>query len=162
MALRVYKPGQGIRARLVTLAGGAILAYFGARWLRTELIDYSPAWSYGVPIGVAALVMGLAVWLVNWPRLVDLLLETETELSKVSWSSRRDLWKSTWVVIFSIVVMAVFMFGVVTILTPMFYRIGALVEPKKTSIRSAPADWPWSAADRLARRPAGQEGAHDG
>ena len=152
MALRIYKPKQGVRARLVALAFAAVVGYFGGRWLRAELIEASPAVSWGVPIGFAVAVMLAALWLMNWPRLVDLLVETETELNKVSWSSRRDLWRSTWVVIFSIVFMSTFMFVVVKILEPVFFRIGVLVRPsRETAIRSESADWPWSGASRLVR-----------
>src|SRR5438874_1511638 len=29
-------------------------------------------------------------WLINWPKWVDFLVETEAEMKKVSWASRRD------------------------------------------------------------------------
>ena len=153
MAFRVYKPGQGARSRVAGLVIAGVVALFGARWLRGELIEASPGWSYGVSIGFAVVVMGLVLWLANWPRLVDLLIETETELNKVSWSSRRDVWRSTLVVIFTIAFMATFMFAVVRVLQPIFRWAKVLVPPEKTSMQSAPAEWPWSSPHRLATRP---------
>jgi preprotein translocase subunit SecE len=145
MPLRVYKPGQGVRARVVALVGAGLAAFFAAQWLHGELIESRPGWSYGVPVGVGVVVMGAALWLVNWPRLVDLLIETEAELGKVSWSSRGDLWKSTWVVIFSIIFMATFMFVVVKVLEPIFRRINVLIPAEKPSVESTRVEWPWPA-----------------
>jgi preprotein translocase subunit SecE len=146
--LTVYKPGQGVRARLVLLATAGIMAYFCGQWLREEMIEMRALWSYGVPFAVGGLLVLAGLFFANWPRLVDLLIETESELNKVSWSSRKDLWKSTWVVIFTIVLMATFMFAVVRIVSVIFYQANVL----KRGERRAEVTAPWAGGERLAAR----------
>ena len=45
------------------------------------------------------------VWTLNRPRLVDLLIETEAEMKKVSWPSRQEAWNSSVIVVITVVVM---------------------------------------------------------
>jgi len=152
MLFEVYKPKQGVRARLVVLGAAAVIAVFGGRWLYGELIQKPAAWSYGVSFGVGLVVLGVAAWLANLPRLVDLLIETESELKKVSWSSRKDLWKSTWVVIVTILIMGVFMFTVVKVVEQVFFRTGVLLRTSESEREARSAEpWPWAAGDALAR-----------
>ena len=77
--------------------------------------------------------------LVQFPPFVEFLIATEAEMNKVSWTSRDDLYRATTVVLSTVVLMAVFLFGV-----------DCLVEP--AADRSASSS---SAAEaRSARRPA--------
>ena len=151
ISLQVYKPGQGVRSRIVLLVTGGITGFFCAQWLHRELIEKSTAWSYGVPAALAVIIILTGLFFANWPRMVDLLIETEAELNKVSWTSRKDLWKSTWVVIFAIAFMATFMFLVARISQVFFERINVL---QSKSARQAQVTAPWpGASDRLAAAP---------
>ena len=153
MLFEIYKPKQGVRGRLVLLGAAAVVAVFGGRWLYGELIQKPAAWSYGVSFGVGVVVLGVAAWLANFPRLVDLLIETESELKKVSWSSRKDLWKSTWVVIVTILIMGVFMFAVVKVVEQVFFRTGVLLRAPESGSQARTAEpWPWATSDALVRR----------
>ena len=48
------------------------------------------------------------LFLLNNPRVVDFLLDTEAELKKVSWSSPKQVFSNTVVVIVSVIVLSVF------------------------------------------------------
>ena len=49
--------------------------------------------------------------MVNIPLFADFLIATEAELNKVSWTSQRRLIQDTIVVLVTVVMMAVFLFG---------------------------------------------------
>ena len=121
MALEIYKKGQGSIARGSAYALAAGLIVFGAvrlyatlgGWFFTEMI------SPGVPIlgdidvrKVVAILVGAGGLfglhaLLNRPRSVDLMIETEQEMRKVSWPTIDEVWNATLVVI---LVTAVFAF----------------------------------------------------
>ncbi len=71
-----------------------------------------PAVKYTVPL----LLLGLAIWfawrLVNVPRFADFLIATESELNKVSWTTRQRLIQDTAVVLVTMVLVAAFLFVV--------------------------------------------------
>ncbi len=55
-------------------------------------------------------MLGLHVVL-NRPKSVDLLIETEAEMRQVSWPTMKQVWNATLVVAFVTVVLAVTMWG---------------------------------------------------
>ncbi|MHC4154160.1 MAG: preprotein translocase subunit SecE [Planctomycetota bacterium] len=60
-----------------------------------------------VPAGLF-IVSGLLIfWLVNKPSVADFMIAAEGEIKKVSWSSRKEIAVSTFIVIVVVVVMAV-------------------------------------------------------
>ncbi|MHC4345706.1 MAG: preprotein translocase subunit SecE [Planctomycetota bacterium] len=115
MKFDIYKRGQGKYTRLWSAFGlWAIIALgcwplyrileagvFGvsrraALWLATM-----------VPAGLF-IVSGLLIfWLVNKPSVADFMIAAEGEIKKVSWSSRKEIAVSTFIVIVVVVVMAV-------------------------------------------------------
>lgn len=132
MALEVYKPSQGVYARGITGVGGGLLAAFGGYWFHGALIDLPAVvpgaqilgiqltWALVAAVVVFALLSGsVALFTTGAPiglqkldrssrASVDFLVETETELKKVSWPSREELTGSTFVVIFVTVVLGVY------------------------------------------------------
>ncbi|MEN8148235.1 MAG: preprotein translocase subunit SecE [Planctomycetota bacterium] len=118
--LEFYKKGQGSIARLLALAGCLLLLFWGGWsfwiWLQgftslsSSLLEVP---TVGLEIDLAliiAVVVVLAggagsVWILNRPRLVDLLIETEAEMKKVSWPSRQEAWNSSVIVVVTVVVM---------------------------------------------------------
>ena len=118
--LEFYKKGQGSIARLLSLAGCLMLLSWGSYsfwiWLQgfTSIsrplleiptigldIDFALIIAVGVVLGGGAGI----TWILNRPRLVDLLIETEAEMRKVSWPSRQEAWNSSVVVVVTVVVM---------------------------------------------------------
>lgn len=124
-----YKKDQGRTARLTAFWSLAILVFYGATSLRTELV--SQAESLAKPLGgiripvlgidlspaflAAAAVFGIGMFfLVRWlerPRQADLLIETESELKKVTWPSLEETINGSVVVILCVVFIMVYLAG---------------------------------------------------
>ena len=122
MALGIYKKGQGSIARgtAYTIAAGLIV--FGAVRLYATLGGpFTEIVAPGVPMvgdvdvrKVVALLVGAAGLfalhaLLNRPRSVDLMIETEQEMRKVSWPTLPEVWNATLVVILVTAVFALTM-----------------------------------------------------
>jgi len=128
MAYTVYKEGQGIWARGVmasTVFVVAIYAGFRVRdWLLMELGAFWGFFDHRVTvpflgwvldtrlIPVAVLLigfLGFGVWAYNHPKFVDFLVETENELTtRVTWPTRKELVNASTVVVFTAVLIAVY------------------------------------------------------
>jgi preprotein translocase SecE subunit len=70
-----------------------------------------PSVQYTLPLLLIALALWLAWRAVNYPAFADFLIATEAELNKVSWSSRRKLFQDTFVVLITVILMAIFLFA---------------------------------------------------
>ncbi len=122
----LYKPRQGWYARLYTALGLAVILVLGLVRLHETLGNSSLATRYGVPAAVG-LVLGWAIFrLVQYPPFVEFLIATEAEMNKVSWTSRDDLYRATTVVLATVVIMAVFLFGVDWLWSRLLQLIGVL------------------------------------
>jgi len=130
-ALTPYRPAQGAYARIGTAAALLLMCLFGSFRLYIMLaVSHSGKLTVlGMDVPYAALVAGglfvltgATVWLAtSGPRTglksvdtatqkwIDLLIDTEGELKKVSWPTREDLIRSTTAVLVSIVLLAVFL-----------------------------------------------------
>jgi len=60
------------------------------------------------------------VGILNRPRLVDLLIETEAEMKKVSWPSRQEAWNSSVIVVVTVVIMMGLLFTYDFVLNKLF------------------------------------------
>jgi preprotein translocase SecE subunit len=123
MGLEIHKKGQGAWARLTAYAVGGLLVAYGALSLYGSInvpgefrILPSDLPVIGAVTGfkVIALVVGIGGllamhWFLNKPRSVDLLIETEQEMRKVSWPTLPEVWNATLVVVAVTVVLALAM-----------------------------------------------------
>jgi len=124
-----YKKDQGRMARRAAFWSLAVLIFYGCVSLHTELasdfpemgralggfripilgMDFSPA------LIVAGLVLATSLWLLyRWqdkPKNADLLIETESELRKVTWPSLDEAITSSVVVIICVLFLMVFLAG---------------------------------------------------
>jgi preprotein translocase subunit SecE len=66
---------------------------------------------YGLPLLVLAAGLWISYRVVNITRFADFLIAVEAEMNKVTWPSRTELVRSSLVVIFVIVFMAILLFG---------------------------------------------------
>lgn len=124
MKFEIYKNGQGRFARGAAAAGAGILLLLGCYRLYWFLHSY--VWAsapiagieipgLGTPLSAALLlalaavvVFGLVVfYAVNRPDLADLLIETESEMRKVTWPTFEEAKNSSLVVVVCVVIMAV-------------------------------------------------------
>jgi preprotein translocase subunit SecE len=74
--------------------------------------------------------MAVSCWLLfrlyHWPRFADFLIATEAEMTKVSWSSKEELKRATWVVVLTLFLLAGFLFSVDVLWSWFLERIGVL------------------------------------
>lgn len=106
MSTAIYKKGQGYWTRMMSGIAGAVLTLLGAIWIseifnNTEWFGLDPIWWQAIS-GVlwCAILGGLLYVLVGVrSRSVDFLVATEAEMKKVNWSTRREIFGSTIVVI---------------------------------------------------------------
>ncbi|MDZ4755165.1 MAG: preprotein translocase subunit SecE [Phycisphaerae bacterium] len=133
MASGIYKSGQGYYTRMGTTIGAGLLSLLGLWWL----------WKYAIQIqiegvnenyvaaGICLLVGGvitgfLYYFVFSKPSTGDFLIATEGEMKKVNWSTRREIFGSTGVVIGVMLVMTCFIYVVDLIFVQLFTYIGVL------------------------------------
>jgi len=126
----LYKRGQGKYVRITTFVAAMVLAVAGAAALSAKLAGYSvtrpPAVRFGIPTALVAMIGLLVFRLVNRQRSADFLIATESEMKKVSWSSKKEIVGSTKVVIVTTFILAGVLFGVDIIFTLMFRWMGIM------------------------------------
>jgi len=111
MAFKIYKRGQGKYTRLCTALSAALVVGLGCLQLfkRLDATDLVLWIKTMVPAGVFVGLCLLVYWIVNKPTVADFMIAAEGELKKVSWSSRKEIAVSTFIVIMVVILMAVFL-----------------------------------------------------
>jgi preprotein translocase subunit SecE len=124
-----YRPEEGHRARALIGIALAVLGLYGCHalwdWLPKGTEDFWAKKLFDLgddqfsvnPAVTLALVLALVVLvgvfkLVNYARFVDFLIDTESELKKVSWASRRQVMSESIVVLATVIIVGLFVFGV--------------------------------------------------
>ncbi|MHC4616237.1 MAG: preprotein translocase subunit SecE [Planctomycetota bacterium] len=115
MRFDIYKRGQGKYTRLCSAFGFGIIAALGClqlyKWLRAVDLGFSPRRALWVvtmvPASILVACFLFIFWLINKASVADFMIAAEGEVKKVSWSSRREVAVSTFVVIVVVAVMAV-------------------------------------------------------
>ncbi len=147
-AMAPYRPAQGVYARSGMAGALLVLVLFGSyRVFQMTQVEGAVAFSLlGVDVPVAVLwaggvflVLGLMVFLFtfgpqtglqfidkNTHALIDLLIDTEAELAKVSWPNKEELTRSTTAVLLSMLLLAVFLFGVDQVVLTFMRMAGVL------------------------------------
>ncbi len=122
----LYKPMQGRYARIYTAVGLALIVGLGLWRFYDTLLAYAPLTRFGIP-SVLGVALGWFIFrLVQFPPFVEFLIATEAEMNKVSWTSRDDLYRATTVVLVTVVLMSVFLFGVDWIWSNLLQLLGVL------------------------------------
>jgi preprotein translocase subunit SecE len=122
MGLSIYKRGQGKYTRLCSALGVGIVAVLGCLQLYRKLTATELS-LWVVTMVPACLFLALAIliyWFLNKPSIVDFMISSEGEMKKVSWSSRREIATSTFIVILVVAFMAV-LFWFVDLAFRMFF-----------------------------------------
>ena len=126
--VQIYKKGQGKYTRMGTLAGvmllGVIVAVALSRFLSGYVLTSAPLVRYGISTALIVVLGLLMLFLINRPKTADFLIATESEMKKVSWSSRKEVIGSTKVVIITTFVLAVILFVVDLAFVFLFHKIG--------------------------------------
>ena len=108
MVFDIYKRGQGKNTRLCSAFGVAIIAGLGCLQLYKKLDATDLGlWVKTMVPAVLFVALGLLIfWLVNKPSVADFMVAAEGEMKKVSWSSKKEIAVSTFVVIVVVIFMA--------------------------------------------------------
>ena len=122
MAFDIYKRGQGKYTRLCTAFGIALLAGLGclALYRTLQSTDLNMWIQTMVPAGVFVSFGLLIFWIVNKSVVADFMISAEGEVKKVSWSSRKEIAVSTFIVICMVVLLAAVL-GVTDLVFRMFF-----------------------------------------
>jgi preprotein translocase subunit SecE len=115
MFFGIYKRGQGRYTRLWSALGVALIVALGCYrfydWLQAAEFGLNPRtglWVATMVPVVLFVLLGLLIFrLANKPSLADFMIAAEGEMKKVSWSSRKEIAVSTFIVIVVVFVMAV-------------------------------------------------------
>ena len=105
MLFEVYKRGQGYYTRLFTALGCGLIAAIGCWRLYEKLGGLNTSASTRiwvqtfVPVGLFVILAILVFLLVNKPKVADFMIAAESEVKKVSWSSKKEIAVSTFIVI---------------------------------------------------------------
>ncbi len=122
MIFGIYKRSQGKYTRLCSAFGFGIVVSLGCLLLYSKLEGAdSGLWvATMVPVGVFAGFALLIFLLSNKPLVADFLIAAEGEIKKVSWSSRKEIAVSTFVVIVLVIIMAILL-GVTDLSFKLFF-----------------------------------------
>ena len=108
MLFEIYKRGQGKYTRLCSAFGVVIIAGLGCLRLYKKLdgTDFGLWVTTMVPAALFVVFGLLIFWLVNKVSVADFMIASEGEMKKVSWSSRKEIAVSTFIVIVVVIFMA--------------------------------------------------------
>ena len=127
MPFGIYKRGQGRASRGIAAAALAALGIWAAISTYEWTEGYQDWARYAIPGVILLGFLWFAYYLSNRPKTSDFLIETETEMKKVTWPTSREVFSATVVVIAVVVIMGAFLFGVDRLaIQPLFQLIGIL------------------------------------
>jgi len=108
MAFEIYKSGQGKYTRLITALSTALVCGLGCLqlYMLLDANDFGLWVSTMVPAAIFSGLSFLAFWLVNKPVIADFMIAAEGEIKKVSWSTRKEIAVSTFVVVVVVVLIS--------------------------------------------------------
>ena len=123
MVFDIYKRGQGKYTRLYSAFGAAIIAGLGCLQLYKKLqaTDLGLWVETIVPASLFVALGLLIFWLINKATIADFMIAAEGEMKKVSWSSRKEIAVSTFIVIVVVAFMAMLL-GVTDLGFQMFFE----------------------------------------
>ncbi len=125
MSTKIYKKGQATLTRLIAAVIVVLLLGWGSYALFAGI--YAENWTSssivsipGVGLSITpAFLIALGVFVgggiilfrvLNRPNLVDLFIDTEVEMKKVSWPTRAEAWSSSMIVIVVTMIITVMLF----------------------------------------------------
>jgi preprotein translocase subunit SecE len=128
--IRRYKNNQGRLIRRLTMAGVWTVFVCGAYKFSQLAFDWAPLLrEQEVRYIVALLFIMVGMWfgyrLVHWPVFADFLVAVESEMVKVSWPGKAELYSSTIVVLvmFAILSAMIYLFDLVWVFIFNFLEI---------------------------------------
>ena len=131
MAFGLYKRGQGRWARGIAAVGLSVLGIWATLqthgWMKNHIGAKSLYAGWWVPGLILVTFLGFTYYVANWPKTTDFVIDTETEMKKVTWPTYREVLAATAVVIVVVIILGVFLFAVDRVVVePLFKLIGIL------------------------------------
>lgn len=100
MRFNIYKRSQAKDTRLWSGVLVFAIVAVGCFVLHSQLQVYDNIWvEVMIPLGLCTGIGLFIFWFSNRPTVADFLISAESEIKKVSWSSRREIMVSTTIVI---------------------------------------------------------------
>ncbi|PQO31484.1 preprotein translocase subunit SecE [Blastopirellula marina] len=125
-----YKRTQGRVARQATLLAIWVLILIAAYQLYQQLAAYAAIDQYKLQYAISGALVVVGFWiayrLINWPTFADFLIAVEAEMTKVTWPSKAELWRSVIVVIALIFILALLLFTFDLLWITVFKTIGLI------------------------------------
>ena len=123
----IYKSGQGYATRLGSALGAGAVVLFVC-WFAFRELAVLPAFEssgrrFAAAVALAAVLAFVAQWVMNGPKRAQFLIDTDSEMKKVNWASWPELIGSTRVVIFFMLLTALFLFVFDTQYHALFYGV---------------------------------------
>lgn len=123
----VRKPGQGVRVRWGSAIGAGVLTLAFAHfvWTQIQMFNFGERYQFYVRTFVPVVLFLILAYLIFWavgrhPRVIDFMIATEGEMKKVNWSSKKEVWGATRVVIVTVLALALLL-AIVDALFIMFF-----------------------------------------
>jgi len=107
-----YKPNQGRKVRLVAGIAVALVGLLAAGEVYIALADptrYSQQIRLAVPVVILLAAVAAGLYALNRARVADFLIDTESELAKVSWPSRQQVLLSTGAVLVLVLMLVMYL-----------------------------------------------------
>jgi preprotein translocase SecE subunit len=124
----IMKPGQGTKVRWGSALAAGALAIAGAQfiWEQIQVVNFgSYDFMFRTLIPVVLLVAafyGIFVAVGRNERIIEFMTATEGEMKKVNWSTRREVWGATKVVIVTVLSMG-FVLAIVDLIFIVFFSL---------------------------------------
>jgi preprotein translocase SecE subunit len=153
LALKIYRPEEGQRARGVIAAGLGAMGFYGVYslynwfaggWWAEPLPGIGKSLGDELPITPSlilctiltlALATGLYL-LYNYQKWANFLIETEGELRKVSWASRRQVFQESLVVVVTVIVLGIYILGIDWVIITGQKRVPNWISPSNDPART--------------------------
>lgn len=133
---RVRRPGQGTHVRWGTAIGAGALALAGAHfvWEQIKLISISEQYDFLIHTMVPVVLLlaafyGIFVLVGRNEKVIEFMTATEGEMKKVNWSTRREVWGATKVVIVTVLALGFILAVVDLAFIILFWALGVLRMP---------------------------------
>jgi len=140
-----FKKMQGLRIRRITMLVLIVTAGLGIYYYLfrgSTSLSRSTVWSIpfvddhelivfrAAGLTIPLILMGLTLWfsyrLVNYPKFAEFLINTEAEMAKVSWSTRKRLIRDTGVVLLTVLMLSAFLYFLDILWVVILRTIGVL------------------------------------
>ncbi|MCZ6835672.1 MAG: preprotein translocase subunit SecE [Planctomycetota bacterium] len=133
MNLGIYKKNQGYYTRVCTAFSLATIVLMGSQWLWDMMGGISIGTLQPVYIQAGGSVLFISLfgilgyYLIGVkPKVVDFMIATEGEMKKVNWSTKREIFGSTWAVIGLTMLIALLCFTFDLVFQLFFQALGVL------------------------------------